>query len=132
MKFCRDVTDGGDFVLVWTPSVQDTLRRIFQFFDCIKSHALNKCTFNLRQNKKQNLEFPCMRKYSQQEPFNVMLFIWIFKTQCRRVFSMSWGMSLKVYLKAYLKAFLNILQALNSKLKALSSNLSLTLECQGL
>lgn len=47
MQLGGDVTDGRDFILVWTTSVQDTLRRIMQLLYCIKSHALNKCTFDL-------------------------------------------------------------------------------------
>ena len=61
MQLHGDVTDGRDFILVRAPGVQDTLRRIIQFLYCIKSHALNKCTFNLRQKRK----IPYMRKYSQ-------------------------------------------------------------------
>lgn len=51
MQLRGDVTDGRDLILVWAPSVQDPLRRIIQFLYCIKSHALNKCTFNLRKKK---------------------------------------------------------------------------------
>lgn len=71
MQLGGDVTDGRDFILVWTTSVQDTLRRIMQLLYCIKSHALNKCTFDLGGGG----EFPYMRKYNQQGHFNFMLFI---------------------------------------------------------
>lgn len=100
MKLCGDVTDGGDFVLVWTTSVQDTLRRIIQFLDCVESHALNKCTFNLRQKKKKKkkkkIRISTYEKIQSTVAFQLHAVCLNFKnTVQERVFSMSWKISME-------------------------------------
>lgn len=55
MQLRGHITDGRDFILAGAPTVQDTLRRIIQFLYCVKSHALNKCTFDLRLKKKKRI-----------------------------------------------------------------------------
>lgn len=60
-----------------------------------------------------------MRKNNQPEQFNFVLFIRVFKIQCKRVFGMSWKMSLKVYLEVYLKIYLSILFSVKFEVKEL-------------